>query len=156
MFRIEIETQIEASPERCFDLARDVGVHCQTAAFTEERAVPPGRTSGLLELGDLVTFEAVHLGVRQRLTAEIVELKRPFRFVDEQVRGTFLWLRHVHTFAAQGSGTLMTDVLEWQSPLGFLGNIADRLFVGRHMKRFVTRKQEELKQMAEAAAPEAS
>ena len=150
MFRLVVRTHIKAPPHLCFDLARDVSVHCQTAAFTGERAVAPGRTSGLLELGDLVTFEAVHLGVRQRLTAKIVEFDRPLRFVDEQVTGVFNWLRHVHTFAAQGSGTLMTDVLEWQSPFGFLGTIADRLFVGRHMKKFVTRKQEELKEIAEA------
>lgn len=103
-------------------------------------------------MGDLVTFEAVHLGIRQRLTARIVELDRPFRFVDEQVTGAFLWLRHVHDFAAQGNGTLMTDVLEGASPLGLLGVLADRLLVGPHLKGFLTRKQEELKRLAEASA----
>lgn len=51
-----VETLIHAPAARCFGLARDVGVHCQTAAFTAERAIAPGRTSGLLELGDDVTF----------------------------------------------------------------------------------------------------
>jgi hypothetical protein len=34
-----VKTYIAAPVARCFDLARDVGVHCQTAAFTAERAI---------------------------------------------------------------------------------------------------------------------
>jgi hypothetical protein len=52
---IVVETRIAAPVERCFDLARDVDVHLRTAASTGERAVG-GKTSGLLELGDVVTF----------------------------------------------------------------------------------------------------
>ena len=99
-------------------------------------------------MGDLVTFEAFHLGRSRTLTARIIELDRPYRFVDEQVSGDFECLRHVHEFTAEGIGTRMTDVIEGQSPLGMLGTIADHLFVGRHMKRFLTRK---LKRIAESA-----
>jgi ligand-binding SRPBCC domain-containing protein len=149
MGRIYIQTFINASPEVCFDLARDVGAHLESASFSGERAVAPGRTKGLLELGDLVTFEGVHFGVRQRFTAKITELDRPHRFVDELVKSTFKRLRHVHDFVARDGGTLMVDDLEWTSPLGILGRIADAIAVERHMGSFVTRKQRALKEMAE-------
>ena len=146
---IRLHTHINASVERCFDLARDVEVHCRTAAFTGERVLPPGRTEGLLEFSDEVIFEAVHLGIRQRLTARITELEPPRRFVDEMVRGPFRRLRHVHTFTADGGATLMEDVIQWEAPLGPLGRLADVLFLERHLRWFLTTKQALLKQLAE-------
>src|SRR6185503_3739919 len=55
--RIELCTRIEASPERCFDLSRDIDLHVRTMHASGERAVG-GRTSGLIELGDSVTWRA--------------------------------------------------------------------------------------------------
>lgn len=60
---IRIETAIAAPPERCFDLARDIDAHVRSTAGTHERAVG-GVTTGLMGLGDEVTWEAKHLGVR--------------------------------------------------------------------------------------------
>jgi ligand-binding SRPBCC domain-containing protein len=149
MGHVVIETFIAAPPDVCFDLARDVGAHLESASFSRERAVAPGRTSGLLELHDLVTFEGVHFGVRQRFTAKITELERPRYFVDELVKSTFRRLRHVHEFEPRDGGTLMRDTLDWVSPFGLLGRIADQLAVERHMRRFVATKQRALKAMAE-------
>jgi ligand-binding SRPBCC domain-containing protein len=149
MGHITVETFIAAPPDRCFDLARDVGAHLESASFSRERVVPPGRMQGLLELGDTVTFEGVHFGMRQQFTAKIVEVDRPRRFVDELVKSRFKSLRHVHDFEAQAGGTLMRDVLDWVAPLGPLGRIADALFVERHMRHFVATKQAALKRMAE-------
>jgi ligand-binding SRPBCC domain-containing protein len=144
-----VETRIAAPLERCFDLARDVDAHARTSDFTRERIVG-GRTSGLLQLGDTVTFEAVHLGIRQRLTARIVELDPPRRFVDEMVAGPFAELRHVHEFRAESGEVVMTDTLQWRSPLGMLGRLADVLFLERHLRAYLTRKQANLKAHAEA------
>ena len=149
MGRIVVETLIVAPREVVFDLARDVSAHTASAAFTRERAVPPGRTEGRLELGDTVTFEGIHFFLRLRFTARIVEFDRPTRFVDELVRSSFRALRHDHEFEEHGEATLMRDRLEWIPPLGFLGRIADALFVTRHMRSFVTRKQLALKEIAE-------
>jgi hypothetical protein len=150
--RIEIETLIEIPVEVCFDLARDVDKHAESAAFSGERLVPPGRLHGLLELGDFVAFEARHFGMRQTFVARIIELEPPRRFVDEMVRGAFRWLRHEHEFHIHARGTLMRDVIQWRSPLGFLGRIADALFIKRHMESFVRTKQQNLKRIGEAVA----
>jgi ligand-binding SRPBCC domain-containing protein len=143
-----VETRIAAPIELCFDLARDVDVHVQTSSATGERVVA-GKTSGLLELGDVVTFEGVHFGIRQRLTAKIVECVPPTRFVDEMVSGAFTSLRHAHEFVAEGDTVLMRDTLTWRSPFGMLGAIADRVFVERHMRAFMVKKQSALKAYAE-------
>jgi len=150
---IVIETRIAAPIERVFDLARDVGAHAASSAFTGERVVEPGRTFGLLELGDLLTFEGRHLGVRQRITVRITEMDPPRRYVDEGVRVAFRELRHVHELFVDGDVTVMRDVVTWRSPFGFVGRIADALFVARHMRWFVTEKQARLKRMAERRPP---
>ena len=151
MTTIVVETRIAAPIEVCFDLARDVGAHLKTSSSTGERAVG-GKTSGLLDLGDVVTFEAVHFGIRQRLTSKIVEFDRPTRFVDEMVKGPFASLRHVHEFVADRTSVIMRDTLTWRSPLGLLGVVADKLFVEAHMRAFMVEKQTELKQYAERTA----
>lgn len=149
MPRIVVETWIAAPPERVFDLARSVDAHSRSASFSNERIVEPGRLHGLLEAGDLITFEGVHFGFRQRVTAKILEMDPPRVFVDELVRSAFQRLRHVHAFEPQNGGTLMRDTLEWTSPLGILGRIADRVAIVRHMTWFVTTKQNALKAIAE-------
>jgi len=150
MTSIVIETKICAPIERCFDLARDVNAHKESAAFSSERVVPPGRTEGLLELGDLVAFEGRHFGINQRFVARITAVDRPRRFVDEMVQGSFKWLRHYHEFAFNDGITTMRDTLEWEPPLGIIGRLADSLFLRRHMLWFVSTKQNALKRMAEA------
>jgi ligand-binding SRPBCC domain-containing protein len=147
-----VVTRIEAPIEVCFDLARGIEPHNESSRFTGERAVAPGRTTGLLELGDLVTFEAVHFGLRQRFTAKITEMKPPHLFVDELVKSAFRALRHIHDFRTIGGVTVMTDALEWRSPFGPLGRIADAVVIRRHMRTFLIRKQTYLKEMAERVA----
>jgi ligand-binding SRPBCC domain-containing protein len=148
MTTIVVETRIRAPIDLCFDLARDVDIHVQTSSSPGERAVA-GKTSGLLGLGDSVTFEAVHFGIRQQLTSKIVEFDRPRRFVDEMEKGAFSNLRHIHEFFTEGDQTLMRDTLIWRSPLGVIAVIADRIFVERHMQAFLVKKQSELKAYAE-------
>ncbi len=149
---LTLVTEIHAPIGRCFDLCRDLDVHARTLPHTRERLVG-AKTSGLAELGDVLTFEATHLGVRQRLTSRITALDRPFLFADESLSGAFSSLRHVHTFTAVGDRTLMRDALTWTSPLGFLGALADALFLKRYMLRFLVTRNRNLKAIIESEHP---
>ena len=148
MTTVRVETLVHASPETCFDLARDVDAHVASTGRTRERAVA-GVTTGMLNNGDTVTFEAVHFGVKQRLTSEIVEFDRPHFFIDQMVRGAFRRLRHEHRFEPHESGTLMVDVLEFESPFGPFGRLIDRLVLEAYMTRFIVARGLELKKLAE-------
>lgn len=145
---IKLETFVRAPVEVCFDLSRDVEVHMASTAETGERAIS-GVTSGLMELNDEVTWEARHLGVRQRLTSKITALERPRMFVDEMQRGAFKSLRHLHLFEEKNGGTLMKDEMTYASPLGILGRMADRLFLEKYMRRFLIKHNEYIKRIAE-------
>lgn len=65
-------------------------------------------------------------------------------------QGAFHSLRHIHEFAPQDNGTLMRDTLIWVSPLGILGVLADKLFLERHLKIFLQRRNAGLKAAAES------
>ena len=62
---IELVTDIDAPVPLVFDLARDLDLHARSMAHTGERAIA-GRTSGLVEEGDTVTWRARHLGRYRR------------------------------------------------------------------------------------------
>lgn len=152
MPKICLHTDISAPLQRCFDLARDAQFHLETARETGERIVA-GRRQGRFELGDEVTFEGRHLGVRQRLSARITQMDAPHRFTDEMTRGVFAALRHTHAFESLPDGcTRMTDILEWRSPLGVLGVLADKIAVAAHLRRFLRRRAQRLKARAEGSA----
>ncbi|GLY11930.1 SRPBCC family protein [Bacillus badius] len=146
---IEHQLWIKAPIEVCFDLARNVDIHTQTVSKTKERAVG-GVTEGLLEAGDTVTWEAVHFGIRQRLTAQITEMQKPYRFVDIMVKGAFRSFTHVHEFREETGGTVMIDRFDYRAPFGLLGVIADKWFLENYMRQFIASKAIELKKIAEA------
>jgi ligand-binding SRPBCC domain-containing protein len=149
---IVLRTRVAAAPSRCFDLARDVGLHQRSTAASRERAVA-GVTSGMLGPGDEVTWEATHFGVRQRLSSRITVFEPPYRFVDEMVRGAFRRFRHEHQFLAVDGGTEMVDIFDYTSPLGLLGRLADLLFLRAYMTRLLRERNAYLKREAESAAP---
>ena len=150
MSRIELTTRIRAPRERVFDLARDVDAHVASATGTEERPIA-GKTSGLMELGDEVTWRARHFGVMQELTSRITAFDRPRHFRDSMVRGAFARFDHDHFFDEEAGHTIARDVFDFDAPLGVLGRIAERLFLDRYMRRFLEERMRVLKEMAEKA-----
>lgn len=149
MSLIELTTDIDAPIERVFDLARDLDLHAQSMAHTGERAVA-GRMSGLVEVGETVTWRARHFGIWWSLTSRITSMQAPVRFEDVQERGPFASFRHEHRFERRGSGTRMFDRWEHRAPFGPLGRLADRLLLTRHMRSLLTTRNVALKQAAEA------
>lgn len=148
---IRLQTHIAAPLERVFDLACSVDVHMAGSQRTGERAVG-GRMAGLVELGDTVTWEARHLGVRQRLTSRITKVERCALFEDRMVTGAFASMRHAHHFSATPTGTLMVDEFCFAAPLGVIGRLAEWLFLTAYMRRYLVRKNSKLKEIAESNA----
>jgi ligand-binding SRPBCC domain-containing protein len=151
MVTLRVVTLIHAPPARCFDLARSVDAHVRSTAGTGERAVA-GQTTGLLELGGEVTWEARHLGVRQRLTSRITAFDRLRSFQDRMVRGAFASLEHDHVFTPTdgGAATEMVDVLRFAAPLGPIGWVAERLLLAGHLRRLLAERGRVLKGLAES------
>ncbi|HZC06244.1 MAG TPA: SRPBCC family protein [Ktedonobacterales bacterium] len=152
---IRLETLIAASPDRCFDLSLSVDLHRHSVAHTHERPIA-GVTTGVMRLGDTVTWEAVHFGVKQHLTTKITAYERPHYFIDEMIRGVFQEMKHHHAFVPQPPGTLMIDTFTFRAPLGILGRVTEALVLTRYMQGLLLARNRYLKQMAEADTAQAA
>lgn len=149
MPRIELITVIEAPAEVVFNLSRSIDFHQDSVPNSKERAID-GRVTGLIELGEFVTWEAVHFGVKQKLTSKIVSMEAPHRFRDSMVHGAFKRFDHDHIFEAVGANTTkMVDLFDYDSPLGLLGQIADKLFLENYMSNLLTGRNKYLKTYSE-------
>jgi ligand-binding SRPBCC domain-containing protein len=146
---IELETFVRAPAERCFDLSRSVDLHLHTSRATGEEVVGP-ITSGLLDLGQQVTWRARHFGIRQHLTSRISAYDRPAHFRDSMVRGAFARFDHDHWFDPREGGTLMRERFDYHAPLGILGRVAERLFLTRYMRRFLAERMDVIRRVAES------
>ena len=154
MAAFRIVTVIAAPREVCFDLARDIDFHVRSLAETGERAVA-GRTAGLIGLGESVTWEARHLGVRQRLTSAVTAFDRPTYFRDAMTAGAFRTFAHDHRFEATDGGTVMTDDIAFRSPLGPLGWLVDALFLTGYLHRLLEGRCQAIRREAETLSSRA-
>ncbi|MET3035970.1 SRPBCC family protein [Chryseobacterium sp. NRRL B-14859] len=150
MSRIYLETLIEADINTVFDLARDIDLHQKSTSKTNEKAIA-GRTSGLIEENETVTWRAKHLGVYQKLTTRIIRMKKPEYFTDEMLKGAFKSMRHQHIFKRTGGKTLMIDIFDFESPLGIIGNLFNQIFLTHYLRNFLLERNKLIKTIAESS-----
>lgn len=107
--------------------------------------------SGLIELGEEVTWRARHLGVWQHLTAQITEFDRPNYFQDIMVKGAFAAMKHDHYLQEEQGETVLVDRFEYSAPFGLLGKFVEVLFLTRYMRSFLVVRNATLKSLAESS-----
>lgn len=146
---ILIKTLVNAERHLVFDLARSIDLHTISTQQTHEVAIT-GVTSGLIGLGETVTWRAKHLGIYQNLTSKITQYERPNFFVDEMQKGAFKSIKHKHSFEDHQGNTLMIDSFDYKSPLGFIGRIVDQLFLESYMRNFLLKRNQSIKEIAES------
>ncbi|MEL6675471.1 MAG: SRPBCC family protein [Bacteroidota bacterium] len=150
MVRIYLETLIHAPCKRCFDLSRSIELHKLSTQKTQEEAMA-GTTTGLIELGEWVTWRARHFGVMQKMTVKITALESPHFFQDQMQRGIFKSFLHNHSFESQADEqTLMKDELFFEAPLGLLGRAVERWVLKKYLTRFLAERNSLIKAVAES------
>lgn len=146
---IKLTTEINNSNiEIVFDLIRSIDLHKISTQKSSEKAIA-GKISGLISLHETVTWQAKHLGFTQQLTSKITDYVFPTFFADEMVKGTFKSFRHEHYLEQKNEKIIVKDVFEYQSPLGFLGKIADFIFLKKYMENFLKDRNQVIKEFAE-------
>lgn len=148
MSTIYLNTIIKSEIQTVFDLARSIDLHQKSTFKTGEKAIA-GRTSGLIEEGETVTWKAKHLGVYQTLTTKIISMNKPHHFIDVMQRGAFKSMKHQHIFRQKGKNTIMTDIYEFESPFGIIGKIFNTLYLKNYMKSFLLERNQLIKATAE-------
>ncbi len=88
------------------------------------------------------------LPFRAKWIARIVAFEWNHFFEDAQEKGPFRSFRHRHELSAEErdgiSGTVVRDVIEYEVGFGFIGELAQRLFVARKFERTFEYRQQAL------------
>lgn len=74
------------------------------------------------------------LGIPLYWMTEITHVVDQRFFVDEQRKGPYHLWHHQHHFVEIPGGVEMTDIVHYQLPLGWLGNMAQALFVKKQLR----------------------
>jgi len=146
---IHLTTFIEAPQESVFDLSRSVDLHKHSMTARQEKIID-GVMSGLMKMDDTVTWKAKHFYRERMLTVKITKMQRPDFFIDEQVKGDFVMMKHEHYFKAAENGTIMIDQFQFESPKGSIGRIVNQLFLTKYMTRLLEERNAVIKKVAES------
>lgn len=73
-------------------------------------------------------------GIRMHWVTEITNLSDNEYFVDEQRIGPYKLWHHKHFLREVTGGVEMTDIVHYKAPFGFLGNLANSLFIKKQLK----------------------
>lgn len=93
--------------------------------------------------GMIITYKVSPVaGIKLNWMTEITQVKEHQYFIDEQRFGPYKFWHHQHHFKEIPGGVEMNDLLTYGLPMGFLGNIANSVFVaGKLQAIFNFRKQ---------------
>lgn len=85
------------------------------------------------------------LNIPVRWVTEITQVKEPFYFVDNQKSGPYKFWHHQHIFKEIKNGTEMTDIVNYAAPFGFLGKMAENLFIKKKVEEVFNFRNEKMK-----------
>ncbi len=98
--------------------------------------------------GQIITYTVTPLlGIPMNWVTEITHVREPYYFVDEQRFGPYSFWHHKHFFEEVEGGVNMIDEVHYKVPLGFLGDIADVLFVRSKLKEIFDFRFKKLEEM---------
>ncbi len=144
------ESVIQASPERVF-------------AFHElpdalQRLTPPWESAHIIQaapdikVDSRAIIETRILGLfTTRWVAEHTVYDPPYRFEDVQVEGPFRSWRHRHLIKTHAAGAVLRDEIEYEPPLGFIGQLAAPLIIVPRLQQLFDYRHAVTREWCEAA-----
>jgi ligand-binding SRPBCC domain-containing protein len=131
--------------------------------------IPPARRHSHAQMGTVagsgshvtLSFRPIPLcPIRVRWVAEIADFVWNERFCDRQLKGPFTRWNHCHYVrridAIDMDVTLVTDVIEYEVPLGPLGRLVHSLFLRKQIESGFAYRQSQLAKIFPRKAPVAS
>jgi ligand-binding SRPBCC domain-containing protein len=86
-----------------------------------------------MQVGTLIDYRIKLMGIPFFWRTQISDFEPPHRFVDQQLKGPYVFWHHEHTFEQKDGYVLMTDRVHYLSPGWFLEPLIDALFVKKQL-----------------------
>ena len=83
-------------------------------------------------------------GIKIKWVTEITHIKEKEYFVDEQRVGPYSMWHHQHKIEPEEGGVLMTDIVSYKPPFGFLGKMANSLFIKKQLDEIFSYRKKAL------------
>lgn len=87
-----------------------------------------------MHVGTLIDYRIKLMGIPFFWRTLITDWEPPYRFVDQQLRGPYVFWHHEHTFEDRGDHVLMTDRVHYLSPGWIFEPLIDKLFVKKQLE----------------------
>jgi len=87
------------------------------------------------------------LGIKMLWVTEITHVEEMRYFVDEQRIGPYSMWHHQHFIEPDGQGVLMTDIVSYSPPLGFIGAIANTIFISKQLDTIFNYRENKLEKL---------
>jgi len=85
--------------------------------------------------GQIIAYKLSPIsGIKITWVTEITHVKDNEYFVDEQRFGPYSFWHHKHIIKPIKNGVEMTDIIDYKIPFGFLGDIANAIFVKKQVQ----------------------
>jgi len=145
---IHLTSFIAAPTDIVFDLNRNISLHKISMEQFKEEAVG-GITSGLINKEDTVTWKGKHLMKTRFFTSKIIEMKPFETFTDKMIKGDFKSFEHQHFFKPADNGTIVIDIINYETPYGFIGELVNKFYLNSYLEKLIAHRNEVIKQYAE-------
>ncbi|HMN69573.1 MAG TPA: hypothetical protein PKC28_13615 [Bdellovibrionales bacterium] len=105
-----------------------------------------------IKRGNEIHLMMTRFGFSQSIRFRIEDLLRGSRLTYRQTEGVFAAWTHTMKFEEHGEGlTLVTDLVDYQVPMGILGFLADDLLLKKDMSRLLSERLHKAKEHFEGA-----
>ena len=86
-------------------------------------------------------------GIKMHWVTEITHVKNLEFFVDEQRFGPYAFWHHKHFLKQVDGGIEMIDIVQYKAPFGFIGRIANAIFIEKKIKEIFDFRYKKLEEI---------
>ena len=150
MTRIERAIEIDASPEQVFELLTDLDRLQEWATIAGDTENPPAKP---LSQGATWKHKVKVAGMELEGDWRVVAIERPQLVEYEATRSGGGWLKMRQEVAPSPQGSRVELQVDYELPLGALGQAVDKLVVERRNEREAEESLQNLKSILEGGQP---
>jgi len=98
--------------------------------------------------GMIITYKvSPAIGIKLNWVTEITQVNKKKFFIDEQRRGPYSIWHHEHHFKEVEGGVEMNDLLYYSVPFGFVGRLANLIFVKNKVKQIFSFREKRIEEL---------
>ena len=89
----------------------------------------------LMKEGQLIDYSLIIMYcIKLRWRTLITHYEKPYKFIDQQIKGPYSLWHHTHIFEEKNGGTLIKDEVTYSVPFGLIGRFINAIYIQYDVK----------------------